>query len=555
MEPMIKNTKQPNILVRWFRLVEPNKWVWFWETFWLVGYVVLLTVTTIFSAKVINSIYLGDYLNAYLNLGLAALMLVIRNVCAHIQYLFHNKHLKLIRRTVTKKIYNKVLTGKSKEIDNVSKEKIINIALNNIGDLAEFPDAVSVLVSNLIQVMIVLVAVFSANLIAGLIVMALGVVNFFVYLFFNRKLGRIMVERYEKKDHMFKGYANVFDSREVITELGADTNYEGKLINEVDKFSNAVSRYNTIVSTKSNLWFAVWNVVIYAITALMIFYVSQGQLSIETYLIIVPYLTTCTDKLITVFDKSNALENMRVDVDRVNMILNLNDEQLISYGNVNKSNSAYNLALVATSYDNTNEDYYGTLNKCDVSFKMGGVNVVCGERGSGKRIIFNFLRRRIRPDSGKVVLDNLDIYDYNPSTFKLHINYTSAHPRFVGGTVKDNLMIVNKNFADVQKVCASLNIHGAIKNLPDGYNMQINEIKSQYLVFMIGLARALLTNPNIVMIYDIPQEFSASQIEKFKKILTKIAQDRTVILFCHDDSFDSIAQKIIKVKKGNVVEK
>lgn len=552
MEQMTNDKKQPNILVRWFRLVQPNMWVWFWQTFLLVCYVVLLTIITIFSARVITCIYAKDYTGAYINLAIALATLVGRNLFAHIQYLVYNKHVTIIRRNVSKKIYNKVLTGRSRDIDSVSKEKIINIALNNMGDLAEFPDAVSGFISNLIQVVIVLVAVFTANYIAGTIVVCLGIVNFFAYFTFNKKLGRIKVERFEKKDHMFQRYTNVIDAREVITELGANANYENKLIGEVDKFSNAVSRYNRIYSMKANLWFAVWNTIVYAITALMIFYVSKGELTIETYLIIIPYLTTCTEKLNNVFDKTSALENMRVDVDRVNMILNLNDEQLESYGHINKESNGYNLAFAAVAYYNNCEDYYGQLNKCDINFKMGEINVVKGERGSGKRIIFNLLRRKIKPDEGKIIFDNLDLYDYNQSTFKQHINYFSAHPKFISGTIRENLSLSNVNFAQIQKVCAFLGIHSNIKNLLNGYDMQIKDVKSSYLVYMIGFARAMLTNPNILLVYDIPQDFSDAQIEKLKKQLKRIVRDKTVIIFSHDDVFDDIARRIYKVKNGNV---
>ena len=55
----------------------------------------------------------------------------------------------------------------------------------------------------------------------------------------------------------------------------------------------------------------------------MLFFVSKGTLQMATYLIIVPYLASCTDKLNTLFDRTSSLENMRVDVDRVNLILNM----------------------------------------------------------------------------------------------------------------------------------------------------------------------------------------------------------------------------------------
>ena len=551
----VKIKHDKNIISRWLALAEPNKWVWFWQTFFYVVYTILLTIITIFSARVISCLYASDWAGAYLNLAIALATLIGRNIAIHIQNRFYSEHLKITSGNAAQKVYKKIMSCESKGLKSITKDKIINIALNNMGDLSAFPNAVSAFLAYLIQVVVVLVAVFSANVLAGVIVVVLGVINFLAYLVFNKKLAKIKIEKCETKERVFSEYNNVIDNKGVITELHKDAKYEDILLDKININSDATTHYNMVSSAKTNLWFAVWNTVVYGITALLIFFVSKGELEIGIYLIIAPYLTTCTEKLITLFDKSAALENMRVDVDRINMILGLTDKELITYGNNNIESKGYNLALIDAKYDNTNEDYEGTLEAANINFNMLDVNVIEGAKGSGKRVIFNMLRRRIKPDSGRVVLDNLDLYDYNEVTFKNHINYASVHPEFVSGSIKDNLDLASTNFNDIKKVCVSLGINSIIEKLEAGYNTKISEVKSSYLLFMLSIARGLLTKPNIFMIYSLPQDLTGAQVEKIKKILLKLKVERTVIIFTHDDFFNDIAGARFRVTRGKVTKK
>ncbi len=326
------------------------------------------------------------------------------------------------------------------------------------------------------------------------------------------------------------------------------------MVKEVETYSNSFSRYYLLNSAKTNLYYAVWNIVIYAITALLIFLVSKNSLDIAIYLIIVPYLTTCTEKLNNMFDKTSAIENMRVDVDRVNLILNLNDKQLMKYGTLNPPTPGYNLGFVDVCYENAEKfsENYGKLTGVDISFKMQSINIIKGEKGSGKRLIFNMLRRTISPTSGKILLDNLDLYMYNPKTYKNHIFYCSANPSFVNGTVRENLRLICKNNKKINSTIKEVGLDGYFKKLKKGIDSQISEIKSANVLFFLGLARAILSDCKILMVYDFPESGGQKLKDKLKSILTKRTINNTIILFTHDDAFDDIASLIYEVKNDKV---
>ncbi|MCR5553353.1 MAG: ABC transporter ATP-binding protein/permease, partial [bacterium] len=376
--------------------------------------------------------------------------------------------------------------------------------------------------------------------------------NFFAYYKFNKRLGNLLRSRYEKKDDMFKSYSKIIDGKAIINELNGSKKYEGEILNNVDSFSNYYADYYTVNSYKANLHFAFWNVIVYAISALMLYFVSDGQMDIAVYLVIVPYLKTCTEKLNALFDKTNDIENMRVDVDRINVILNLSNQELIEYGNLNlEQNEEYNLGLLdVCEYKKAGQQY--DMENVNMTFRIGEINVVKGEKGSGKRVIFDMLRRYNRPDSGRVILDNLDLYDYNEKTFKTHITYCAAHPKFIDGTIKENLNIVQEDMQVIETMCEKLGVKEEIESLANGFNTKISDIDSSSILFMIGLVRALLTNCKILMVYEIPNDVPARFRENVNNFFKDVETDKTIILFTHTDIYDSIAQTVYKVESGKV---
>lgn len=371
--------------------------------------------------------------------------------------------------------------------------------------------------------------IFVSNIYAGLIVVALGVVNFFVFNKLNKKLGHILNQRYEKKDLSFKEYSNILSGKSVINELNAKDEYRKKLLDYTEQFNKEYKRYYNVQSFRDNVYYAIWNVVVYAITAFLIFMVSKGTMELAVYLVIVPYLSSCTDKLTTLYSKFGGVENMRVDVDRINTILSLTDKQLVQYGDVNKS-EGYNLGFIDVSYKGD----YAELKNMDMSFKMNGVNIVKGERNCGKRYVFDMLRRKIKPDGGEVLLDNLPLYNYNEKTFKNHIDYCSAHPIFISGTIKDNLLVANKDFNFIKSLVEEIGLTEKIESLPSGYNTDITDIYDGETRFWIGLIRAALSKCKVLMIYEYPEDVTPNFHKTLGHIIETCETDkRTLIFFTH----------------------
>ena len=550
---MEQNQKKLGLIRRWYRTAQPNKWIWSVQILSYIVYVIFLTIITIFAARTINSLYQGDWQAAFFYLALELLTIIIRAVAYHVKYIYYSKHHIHIRKNIAKKLYKKVLSCDYSNT-GLTKEKMANICFNNSSDIATFADSIAKIIGIFIQSVITLTIIFVANLWAGLIVLAVGVMNAFAYYFYNKKLGKIRKERYENNDKIFQSFSKVIEGRPVINEYAKQKLYEQEVLQSVQDHAKSYKKYYMLHSWKTNIQFVVWNAIVYLITALLIYFVSQGTLDLETYLIIVPYLSSGSSKLTELFEQTKGIEEMRADIDRIDLILNMSDKELLQYGQINQSTPGYNLGLIEVSYQNNDPSsmFYGSISDIDISFMMNKINVIKGARGSGKRQIFNLLRRYIKPDKGVVLLDNLSLYDYSEATFKSHINYCSSHPSFIKGSIKENLLIANKDENKIEEVCKRVGVYKAIKALPNGFDTNISDVSLSSTRFLIGLARAVLSDCKILMIYEIPEDTPARFRNNVKQLLESYSIDKTIIVFTHSDIYNEITDMMFEIEKGKI---
>ena len=227
--------------------------------------------------------YAENWRIAFLNLGIELITIAVRTLMLHFEYLVYGKQIKHIRLVVANKVYDKILSSDNKQVSQMTKDKMLNIVLNNLENLSEFPDSVASFFAYSILVIISLTSIFTANFFAGVLVTLLGIVNFIAYFLFNKKLGRVMLKRFEKKDVILNQFSKVIDGKPVINELGGRERYLDNALKSVADFSDEYARYYKIYSSKTNLWYiflecyCVWNnclFVIHCITG----YTFNGKL-------------------------------------------------------------------------------------------------------------------------------------------------------------------------------------------------------------------------------------------------------------------------------------
>lgn len=197
----------------------------------------------------------------------------------------------------------------------------------------------------------------------------------------------------------------------------------------------------------------------------------------------------------------------------------------------------------------------------NVSFKVnkGEIVGIIGDSGSGKSTILKLLLRFYNSNEGFIKYNGIDINQINTSSLLNNVTLVSQQTYLFDDTILNNLKIANKNASidQIKQACKKASIDQFISSLKDGYNSRVGQLGDNISAGekqRIGLARAFLSNANLILL-DEP----TSNVDSINEgiILNSIKQeckDKTVILVSHRKSTMAICNKIYKMEDGIISE-
>ena len=176
----------------------------------------------------------------------------------------------------------------------------------------------------------------------------------------------------------------------------------------------------------------------------------------------------------------------------------------------------------------------------DVSFgiRPGTVVGVVGRSGSGKSTISKLLQRLYVPESGKILIDGVDIATTDPSWLRRQIGVVLQENFLFNASVRDNIAVhvPSSSMDDIVRVAKIAGAHEFIAELPNSYDTMVGE-KGEGLSGgqkqRIAIARALLHNPKILIFDEATSALDYESENIIQKNLKQITAGRTVIIIAH----------------------
>ena len=198
------------------------------------------------------------------------------------------------------------------------------------------------------------------------------------------------------------------------------------------------------------------------------------------------------------------------------------------------------------------------LKQINVEIPVGGTLGIVGRSGSGKTTMTKLLQGLYPPFSGLVKVDGIDIREIEKSHLRASIGVVLQENYFFSGTVRENISLT-KPSATGEEVIRAASLAGAhefIQTLPQGYDTVLEENASNLSGGQkqrLAIARALLTNPSILIFDEATSALDPESETVILRNLAAIARGRTVIIVSHRLSMVAGAQKIIVLDKGEIV--
>lgn len=197
----------------------------------------------------------------------------------------------------------------------------------------------------------------------------------------------------------------------------------------------------------------------------------------------------------------------------------------------------------------------------DLSFEIpkGTVVGIVGRSGSGKSTLSKLIQRLYIPQSGKILIDGVDLALADPAWLRRQIGVVLQENFLFHATVRENISIHHPaaKMEEIIRVAKIAGAHEFILGLPNGYDTMVGENGtglSGGQKQRIAIARALLCNPRILIFDEATSALDYESERIIQKNLKQICQGRTVLIIAHRLSTLKDAHRIMAIDKGVLVE-
>lgn len=281
--------------------------------------------------------------------------------------------------------------------------------------------------------------------------------------------------------------------------------------------------------------------------------IMRGEIDIFTFFMFLLVASRLYDPMQAALQNLAAVIAMRTNVGRMNEILDCPIQQ----GKTVLTNNGYDIVFdnVGFSYDK------GETVLKNVSFiaRQGEVTALVGPSGGGKTTVSRLAARFWDNQKGKITVGGMDISEIDPETLMELYSIVFQDVTLFNNTILENIRIGKKDATDeeVLKAARLANCDEFAEKLPNGWNTYIGEngcALSGGERQRISIARAFLKNAPIILLDEATASLDVENETAIQTALSKLIQNKTVLVIAHRMRTVSGSDKIVVLKDGTVAE-
>jgi ATP-binding cassette, subfamily B, bacterial HlyB/CyaB len=371
---------------------------------------------------------------------------------------------------------------------------------------------------------------------------------------FRRRLNDKFMRGAENQAFLVESVTGV----ETLKSMAVEPQMQRRWEEQIAGYVASSFRVLTLANNASNTIQLISKVVTAAILYFGAKLVIAGQLTVGELVAFNIFAGRVSSPVLRIASMWQDFHQARISIDRLGDILNTPAEPTYNPGRA---------ALPAIRGDISFEhvtfryriDGAEVLHDIDFSVPAGQVLGIVGASGSGKSTLAKLVQRLYVPESGRVLVDGVDLAMVDTTWLRRQLGVVLQENILFNRTVRDNIALAEPG-VPIERVITAAKLAGAhefILELPEGYDTVVGERGTSLSGGQrqrIAIARALMTEPRVLIFDEATSALDYESERIIQQNMAQICKGRTVMIVAHRLSTVRMADRIIAIDRGRLVE-
>lgn len=513
--------------------------------------------------KAINQIHINMTKENFIFLGKISICLLLCYIGGTFLSLYQNIKMNNISQEIVNRMrqnaFKKMHNFSFKMFNKMAQGNIMTIIINDIDNISGSLSQIGTrIIVNILTISIALaIMIYISPSLTFIQIVLVTITGFFL-----KKITKKSKEK-RRVQQRFLGKLNSYVD-EILTGQAEvkSFSYEEKAIENFRKLNKNYKENAVKAIFFSGFNFPTLNFINNVGYSLIIFvgaiFILKGKINLGEFSSFIIYSKLFNRPIASISEAYNIIQTVIVSSERFFDFMELEEENKEGKKILDTSKIEGNIEFKNVSFGYKEDEL--VLNDLCFEAKKGKTIAIVGPTGGGKTTIVNLLMRFYDINSGKILLDGVNIDEYKREDIRGLFGMVLQDSWLFTGSIRDNIRYGNEKLSD-EDIVRSAKIACAddfISKLPQGYDTIVSEdnmVLSQGQKQLITIARIIALNPKFLILDEATSGVDTRTELRLQKAISNIIKDRTSFIIAHRLSTIKNANLILVLKDGKIVEK